>query len=79
MYLKSVWVLQEKKRQEAAAKKAEAKKLAEEEAAQLANSAKKSATKSAGTPKVRTSGSRWTQLRTLLRKGKVIHRINTFP
>ena len=44
--------VQDKQRAEAAAKKLEAKKMAEEEAAQLANSAKKSSSKAASASKV---------------------------
>ena len=44
---------QEKQRAEAAAKKLEAKKMAEAEESALASSAKKTSSRSAGTPKVR--------------------------
>ena len=44
--------VQEKQRAEAAAKKLEAKKMAEAEEAALASSAKKPSSKTAGTPKV---------------------------
>ena len=50
------WIrVQEQQRAEAAAKKLEAKKMAEAEEVALASSAKKSSSKSAGTPKVQSA------------------------
>lgn len=69
--------LQEKQRAEAAAKKLEAKKMAEAEKAALASSAKKTSSKSAGTPKEHPAipSSLWT-LRRPSRAYLIAHNVN---